>query len=89
MTGGADKPIGTKLCVYICTCLALCMYINICIYVDLCMYGIYVGIGIYICVSPEIKRQGREADDSPPSSAEVKKDGTIHELHHKFSWNAA
>jgi hypothetical protein len=27
--------------------------------------------------SPGVKRQGREADHSPPSSAEVKKDGAI------------
>jgi hypothetical protein len=28
-------------------------------------------------LSPGVKRQGREADHSPPSSAEVKKDGAI------------
>jgi hypothetical protein len=36
-----------------------------------------------------IKRQGREADHLPPSSAEVKKGGTIPPLHHTSSWHSA
>jgi hypothetical protein len=32
-----------------------------------------------------LKRQGREADHSPPSSAEVKRGGTMPSLPHVFS----
>jgi hypothetical protein len=43
------------------------------------------------CVTPfhifsAVKRQGREADRSPPSSAEVKNDGSIPPLPHTSSW---
>jgi hypothetical protein len=38
---------------------------------------------------PEVKRQGREADHSPPSSAEVKNGGAIPPLPHMFSWHSA
>jgi hypothetical protein len=36
-----------------------------------------------------VKRQGREADHSPPSSAEVKKGGAIPSLPHMSSWHSA
>jgi hypothetical protein len=39
--------------------------------------------------SPGVKRQGREADHSPPSSAEVKKGGAILSLPHTSSWRGA
>jgi hypothetical protein len=35
---------------------------------------------------PEVKRLGREADHSPPSSAVVKKAGTIPPLSHTSLW---
>jgi hypothetical protein len=35
---------------------------------------------------PGVKRQGREADHSPPTSAEVKKSGYICPLPHTPSW---
>jgi hypothetical protein len=34
-----------------------------------------------------VKRQGRGADNSPPSSAEVKIDGAIFALSHMSSWS--
>jgi hypothetical protein len=37
---------------------------------------------------PGVKRQRREADQSPPSSAEVKKGGAIHPLPHMSSWHS-
>jgi hypothetical protein len=40
-------------------------------------------------LSPGVKRPGREADRSPPTSAEVKKDGFIPPLHHTSSWLSA
>jgi hypothetical protein len=40
-------------------------------------------------VSPEVKRQGREDDHSPPSSAEVKNAGAIPPFPHTSSWNGA
>jgi hypothetical protein len=40
-------------------------------------------------VVPGLKRQGREADDSPPSSAEVKNCGAILPLPHTPSWRGA
>jgi hypothetical protein len=40
-------------------------------------------------LSPGAKRQGREADHSPPSSAEVKKIGSIHPLPLTASWRSA
>jgi hypothetical protein len=40
-------------------------------------------------VSPELKLTGREADNSPPSSAEVKNDGTTPPLLHTSSWHGA
>jgi hypothetical protein len=36
-----------------------------------------------------IKRQGREADHSPPTSAEIRKGGAIPPLPHTSSWNNA
>jgi hypothetical protein len=36
-----------------------------------------------------VKRQGREADHSPPSCAEVKNGGTIHALPRTSSWRRA
>jgi hypothetical protein len=39
-------------------------------------------------LSPGIKRQVREADHSPPVSAEVK-NGAIHPLSHNSSWSTA
>jgi hypothetical protein len=36
-----------------------------------------------------VKRQGRVADHSPPSSAEVKKSEAIHPLPHMSSWHSA
>jgi hypothetical protein len=40
-------------------------------------------------VSPGAKRHLREADLSPPSSAEVKNSGAIISLHHMSSWRGA
>jgi hypothetical protein len=40
-------------------------------------------------LSPGLKRPGREADHSPPTSAEVKKRGSIHQLPHMSSWRGA
>jgi hypothetical protein len=40
-------------------------------------------------LSPEVKRQRREADHSTPSIAEVKKVGAIPLLPHMSSWNSA
>jgi hypothetical protein len=39
-------------------------------------------------LSPGVKRQGREADHSPPSSADVKKGGPIPPLPHISSWHS-
>jgi hypothetical protein len=36
-----------------------------------------------------VKRPGRETDHSPPSSAEVKKGGTIRPIIHMSSWHSA
>jgi hypothetical protein len=36
-----------------------------------------------------VKRQGLEADHSPPSSAEIKKDGAIPLLPYMSSWHSA
>jgi hypothetical protein len=36
-----------------------------------------------------VKRTGREVDDSPPSSVEVKNGGAIHPLHKKCSRHGA
>jgi hypothetical protein len=38
---------------------------------------------------PGIKRPGREADHSPPSSAGVKNGGAIPPLPHASSWHSA
>jgi hypothetical protein len=38
---------------------------------------------------PGVKRPGREADHSPPTSAEVKKIGSIHPFPHTPSWRSA
>jgi hypothetical protein len=40
-------------------------------------------------LSPVIKRQWREADHSPSSSAEVESGGTISPLPHMSSWYSA
>jgi hypothetical protein len=40
-------------------------------------------------LSPGVKRQEREADHLPPSSAEVKKGGAIPPLPHISSWRSA
>jgi hypothetical protein len=40
-------------------------------------------------LSPGVKRQGREAHDSPPSSAEVKNGRAISALPHTSSWCGA
>jgi hypothetical protein len=39
-------------------------------------------------ISPEVKRQGREADHSPLSSVEIKKGGAIPPLPHICSWHS-
>jgi hypothetical protein len=36
-----------------------------------------------------VKRQGREADHSPPTSPEVKKYGSVHPVPHTSSWRSA
>jgi hypothetical protein len=43
----------------------------------------------YRGLSPGVKRQGREADHSPPTSADVKKGKSIHPLPHTPSWRSA
>jgi hypothetical protein len=40
-------------------------------------------------LSPEVKRSGRETDNSPPSNAEVKYGGAIPPLLHASSWRSA
>jgi hypothetical protein len=40
-------------------------------------------------VSAGVKQQGREADHSPPSSAEVMNGGIILSLTHTSSWRGA
>jgi hypothetical protein len=40
-------------------------------------------------LSPGVKRPGREADHSPPSSADVKNGGAIPLLPHMPSWHRA
>jgi hypothetical protein len=40
-------------------------------------------------LSPGVKRQGREADNSPPASAEVKKTWIYTPLAHTSSWRSA
>jgi hypothetical protein len=40
-------------------------------------------------LSPGVKRPGREADHSPPSSAKDKNDGAIPPLLHMSSWHSA
>jgi hypothetical protein len=40
-------------------------------------------------LSPMVKRPGREADQSPPSTAEVKNGGAISPLPHTPSWHIA
>jgi hypothetical protein len=44
---------------------------------------------VWWSLSLGIKRQGREADHSPPSSAEVKKGGATLPLPHMSSWHSA
>jgi hypothetical protein len=45
-----------------------------------------IGTGV---VSPGVKRQGREADHSSPSSAEAKNVGAISPLPHMSPWHSA
>jgi hypothetical protein len=40
-------------------------------------------------LSPGVKRQGREANQLPPSSAEIKNGGAIPQLTHTSSWRSA
>jgi hypothetical protein len=40
-------------------------------------------------VSPPVKRQGRDADHSPPFSVEVENSGTIPPLSYASSWRGA
>jgi hypothetical protein len=40
-------------------------------------------------LSPDLKRPGREADHSPSTSVQVKKNGPIHPLPHTSSWRGA
>jgi hypothetical protein len=40
-------------------------------------------------LSPGVERPGREADHSPPTSAESRKCGSIHALPHTPSWRSA
>jgi hypothetical protein len=40
-------------------------------------------------LSPGIKRKGREADHSPPTTADVKKNEFIYPLPHTSSWRSA
>jgi hypothetical protein len=42
--------------------------------------------GYRCAVSHGVKRQRREADHQPPSSAEVKNDGCVPPRPHIFSW---
>jgi hypothetical protein len=42
--------------------------------------------GYWRALSPGVKRPGREADHSPPASAEIKKTGSIHLLPNTSSW---
>jgi hypothetical protein len=46
-------------------------------------------MGIWGALSPGVKRQGRESDHSPPSSAEVKEGGAIPSLLYMFSLHSA
>jgi hypothetical protein len=43
----------------------------------------------YKGLSPAVKRRGREADNSLPSTAEVQKGGAIPSLPHMSSWHSA
>jgi hypothetical protein len=40
-------------------------------------------------LSPGVKRHGREADHSPPSTVKVRNGGAITTLHHTSSWRGA
>jgi hypothetical protein len=40
-------------------------------------------------LSPKVKRPGREADDAPPSSVDVKNGGAIPPLPHTSSWGGS
>jgi hypothetical protein len=61
------------------------------------MYNVQTGSGAHPAaypmgirgLFPGVKRQGREANHSPPSSADVKKGGTVPPLPHMFSWHSA
>jgi hypothetical protein len=47
------------------------------------------GTGYHRELSPGVKRTGREADHSPPTSAKVKNGGAIPPLPHAFLWRGA
>jgi hypothetical protein len=44
---------------------------------------------VHGAVSPVVKRQGREADHSAPSSAEINNGGAILPVPHTLSWRDA
>jgi hypothetical protein len=49
---------------------------------EICLYSVQTGSGAHPASYPwGVKRPGRDADHSPPSSAEVKNGGAIPELH--------
>jgi hypothetical protein len=49
------------------------------------LHSVQTGSGVH-AISPRLERLGREADHSPPSSAEVKNGGAIPPLPHMSSW---
>jgi hypothetical protein len=42
-----------------------------------------------LIITPGVKRQGHEVDNSPPFSAEVTNGGAIHPVFHTSSWRGA
>jgi hypothetical protein len=52
------------------------------------VYTHRVGQWVPGAVSPRVKRQGRDADHSPLTSAEIKKGGAIPLLPRTSSWRA-
>jgi hypothetical protein len=57
-----------------------------CVLISFPISSIYWILG---AVSQGITRKGREADHTPPSSADVKNVGTTPPLPHTFSWRGA
>jgi hypothetical protein len=57
------------------------------------LHSVQTGVGAHPALpgapSPGVKWQGREADHSPPPSAEVKNGGAIPPLPHTPSWHSA